>query len=126
MGLSAVAEDRADAALRALSEPRRRAILRLVSGRELSAGDIAAEFDVTRPAISQHLTVLKDADLVTERRDGARRLYLARSDGLKALRALLDDLWSSGLARAAELAEADGSPEAQRSQPAEPNSEERP
>jgi DNA-binding transcriptional ArsR family regulator len=111
MGLSAVAEERADAALRALSEPRRRAILRLVSDHELSAGEIAAEFEVTRAAISQHLTVLKDADLVTERRDGARRLYLARREGLHALRALLDDLWGAGLARAAFLAEAEHSPE---------------
>ena len=110
MGLTDLAEDRADAALRALAEPRRRAILRLVSGQERSAGEIAAEFDVTRPAISQHLTVLKEADLVTERRDGARRLYLARGDGLRALRALLDDLWGAGLARGASLAEAEGEP----------------
>jgi DNA-binding transcriptional ArsR family regulator len=110
MGLSALAEDRADAALRALAEPRRRAILRLVSDQERSAGEIAAEFDVTRPAISQHLTVLKEAGLVTERRDGARRLYLARRDGLRALRALLDDLWGAGLARAVSLAEAEDEP----------------
>ena len=111
MGLTARAEDRADAALRALAEPRRRAILRLVSDRERSAGEIAAEFDVTRPAISQHLTILKEAELVTERRDGVRRLYLARRDGLQALRALLDDLWGSGLARAALLAESDDEPQ---------------
>jgi DNA-binding transcriptional ArsR family regulator len=110
MGLNAVAEDRAGAALRALSEPRRRAILRLVSDHERTAGEIAAEFDVTRPAISQHLTVLKEAGLVSERRDGARRLYLGRLDGLRALRLLLDDLWSSGLARAGALAEADNEP----------------
>lgn len=111
MGLSAIAEDQADAALRALSEPRRRAILRLVSAQERTAGEIAAEFDVTRPAISQHLSVLKEAGLVSERRDGARRLYLAKRDGLRALRALLDDLWSAGLARAAVLAEADDEPD---------------
>lgn len=111
MGLSALAEDRADAALRALSEPRRRAILRLVADHERTAGEIAAEFDVTRPAISQHLTVLKEAGLVSERRDGARRLYRARLDGLRALRVLLDELWSTGLAHAAALAEADEEPE---------------
>jgi DNA-binding transcriptional ArsR family regulator len=111
VGLSAVAEDRADAALRALAEPRRRAILRLVSDQERSAGEIAAEFDVSRPAISQHLAVLKEAELVTERRDGTRRLYRARQEGLLALRALLTDLWGSGLARAAALAEAEDAPE---------------
>jgi DNA-binding transcriptional ArsR family regulator len=108
VGLSALTEDAADSALRALVEPRRRAILRLVTDRELSSGDIAGEFDVTRAAISQHLTVLRDAGLVTERRDGARRLYSARRDGLRALRALLDELWSTGLARAAFLAETEG------------------
>lgn len=111
MGLTAPAENAAtaaDAALRALAEPRRRAILRLVSEHERSAGEIAAQFDVSRPAISQHLTVLKDAELVTERRDGTRRLYLARREGLQALRALLDDLWGSALARGAALAEAEG------------------
>ena len=111
MGLSARAEDRADAALRALAEPRRRAILRLVSDHERSAGEIAAEFDVSRPAISQHLAVLKEAELVTERRDGARRLYLARREGLQALRELLNDLWGSGLVRAAALAEAEPDPD---------------
>lgn len=110
MGLTALAEDRADAALRALAEPRRRAILRLVSDQERSAGEIAAEFDVSRPAISQHLAVLKEADLVTERRDGARRLYLARREGLLALRELLNDLWGSSLARAAALAETQPDP----------------
>lgn len=101
-------DDRADAALRALAEPRRRAILRLVSDRERSAGEIAAEFEVSRPAISQHLAVLKDAELVTERREGTRRLYLARREGLQALRTLLNELWGSALARAAALAEAEG------------------
>ena len=69
-----------DAALKALAEPRRRAILRLVWSQELPATAIAEHFpDVTRPAISQHLTVLKEADLVTERRDGTRRLYRANA-----------------------------------------------
>ena len=69
-----------DAALKALAEPRRRAILRLVWSQELPATDIADQFpDVTRPAISQHLAVLKDAELVTERRDGTRRLYRANT-----------------------------------------------
>jgi DNA-binding transcriptional ArsR family regulator len=83
----------------AISEPRRREILRLVRGRELSAGEIAARFDVTRPAISQHLTVLKNAGLVSERREGTRRLYQARPEGLAELRSFLDGFWEDGLER---------------------------
>jgi DNA-binding transcriptional ArsR family regulator len=97
-----------DAALKALAEPRRRAILRLVWSQELPATDIADRFpDVTRPAISQHLTVLKDADLVSERRDGTRRLYRANSVTMAELRAFLDDFWTSGLERLRDAAEAD-------------------
>lgn len=96
-----------DAALKALAEPRRRAILRLVWSQELPATDIAEQFrDVTRPAISQHLTVLKDANLVTERRDGTRRLYRANADTVAELRAFLDDYWTSGLDRLRDVAEA--------------------
>jgi DNA-binding transcriptional ArsR family regulator len=75
-----------DDALRALAEPRRREILRLVAAQELAAGEIAAAFDITRPAVSQHLTVLKHAGLLDERRDGTRRLYRARPEGLANLR----------------------------------------
>ena len=64
---------------------------------ELSAGEIAAHFDVTRPAVSQHLSVLKEAGLVNERRDGTRRLYRARPQGLVELRAFLDELWGERL-----------------------------
>jgi DNA-binding transcriptional ArsR family regulator len=96
-----------DAPLRALAEPRRRAILRLVWSQELPATDIADRFpDVTRPAISQHLRVLKDANLVTERRDGTRRLYRANTDTMVELRAFLDDYWTSGLERLRDVAEA--------------------
>ena len=96
-----------EAALRAIAEPRRRAILRLVGDGELSAGEIASRFDVTRPAISQHLTVLKDAGLVAERRDGARRLYRARPEGLADVRAFLDEFWADGLDRLKAAAEED-------------------
>src|SRR5215472_9175248 len=92
-------EQATDEALRALAEPRRRAILRLVSEEELAAGQIAAAFDVTRTAVSQHLTVLKNAGLLTERRDGTRRLYRARPEGLAGLRQFLDDMWASSLRR---------------------------
>lgn len=81
-----------DETFRALAEPRRRAILRLVSGRELPAGQIAEAFEVTRSAVSQHLQVLKDAGLVAERREGTRRFYRARREGLDELRAFLDQM----------------------------------
>jgi DNA-binding transcriptional ArsR family regulator len=93
--------------LRALAEPHRRAILRLVASDELAAGQIAAAFDVTRPAISQHLTVLKAAGLVAERRAGTKRLYRARPEGLAEVRELLDELWASSLDVARRLVEAD-------------------
>ena len=94
-----------DAALRAIAEPHRREILRLVRDDELTAGAIAAHFDVTRPAISQHLTVLRDAGLVVERRDGTRRWYRARPDGTRELRAWLEAFWDDGLTRLAAAAE---------------------
>ncbi len=103
----AAVDDDADGALRALAEPRRRAILRLVAHEELAAGEIAAAFDVTRPAVSQHLTVLKQAGLLTERRDGTRRLYRARPEGLAQLRQLLDDMWAGALDTARRLVEAE-------------------
>lgn len=74
---------------------------------ELPAGEIAARFSVTRPAISQHLKVLKEAGLVDERRDGTRRLYRARPQGLAELRAFLEDMWDDGLARLKAEAELD-------------------
>lgn len=82
-----------DTALRALAEPTRRRILRLVRDRERTAGDIAAHFDVSRPAVSQHLRVLEDARLVTVRRDGTRRWYRARPEGLGELQRWLQTMW---------------------------------
>lgn len=96
---------RVEAALRAIAEPRRRRILQLVGAQELSAGEIASRFEVTRPAISQHLTVLKDAGLLSERRDGARRMYRARAEGLAELRDFLDEFWADGLDRLKAVAE---------------------
>jgi DNA-binding transcriptional ArsR family regulator len=90
----------------ALGEPRRVAILRLVRDREYPSGEIAAQFpDVTGPAVSQHLRVLREAGLITERRSGTRRLYRARPEGLAQLRALLRDFWDDGLAQLRESAE---------------------
>ena len=92
-------------ALRAIVEPRRREILRLVREHELPAGEIAAHFVVTRPAISQHLQVLKQAGLVDERRDGTRRLYRARPEGLVDLREFLSEFWQDRLRLLADAAE---------------------
>jgi DNA-binding transcriptional ArsR family regulator len=105
---AAVAGEQAtDEALKAIAEPRRRAILRLVADDELAAGEIAAVFDVTRTAVSQHLTVLKNAGLLTERREGTRRLYRARPEGLDGLREFLNDMWASSLDAARQIVEAD-------------------
>jgi len=82
-----------EAALKAIAAPRRRQILRLVRDDELSAGEIASHFDVTRPAVSQHLNVLKEAGLVSERRNGTRRLYRARPEGLADLKEFLTEFW---------------------------------
>jgi DNA-binding transcriptional ArsR family regulator len=86
-----------EAALKAIAEPNRRRILQLVRDEELSAGEIASHFDVTRPAVSQHLTILKEAGLVSERRDGTKRLYRAHPNGLADLKAFLDDFWGDRL-----------------------------
>src|SRR5947207_4265880 len=86
-----------DAALKAIAGPRRRQILALVRDGELSAGEIASHFDVTRPAVSQHLNVLKEAGLVSERRNGTRRLYRARPEGLAELKSFLEGFWDERL-----------------------------
>jgi len=88
-----------DAVLRALADPHRRQILRLVQHGELPAGQIAAHFDLTQQAVSQHLAVLKRAGILAERRDGTRRLYSLRSESLLPLRSLLDEFWPDALAR---------------------------
>ena len=88
-----------ETALRALSDPGRRRILTLVRDEEHSAGEIAAEFTVSWPAVSQHLRVLKEAGLVTERREGTRRLYRARPEGLDDVRSFLDEFWDDKLER---------------------------
>jgi DNA-binding transcriptional ArsR family regulator len=100
--------DGVDLVARAIAEPRRRQILSLVRERELSAGEIAANFDVSRPAVSQHLQVLRSAGLLNERRQGTSRLYRARPEGMVGLRDFMDEFWTDRLARlklAAELAQ---------------------
>ena len=83
--------------MKAIAASRRRQILALVRDGELSAGEIAAHFDVTRPAVSQHLNVLKEAGLVDERRNGTKRLYRARPEGLAELKAFLEEFWGDRL-----------------------------
>ncbi len=95
-----------DAALKAMAEPRRREILRLVWSDELAASEIATHFEVTRSAISQHLGVLREARLVVERRDGTRRLYRANRQEMARLREFLDSYWADGLRRLRDVAEA--------------------
>jgi DNA-binding transcriptional ArsR family regulator len=86
------------AVLEAVVEPRRREILRLVRVSEQTAGSIAAHFpDVSRPSVSQHLRVLRDAGLLHERRQGTRRLYRARVEGLTEVRAFFEEFWDSRL-----------------------------
>ena len=95
-------------ALRAIAEPNRRRILQLVTTDELSAGEIASRFEITRPAVSQHLGVLRQAGLVSERRDGTRRLYRIRPEGFADLKSFLEAFWDEGLERlkmAAEIEE---------------------
>lgn len=96
------------AAVRAIAEPRRRAILRLVIAEEMTAGAIASEFDVTREAISQHLRVLREAGLVVERKEGTRRYYRARPEGFAEVRPFLEEMWDDSLALLKAAAEQQG------------------
>lgn len=96
-----------EAALKAIAEPRRRQILRLVWDAERSAGDIASHFDVSRPAISQHLGVLRTAGLVMERKEGARRLYRANREALHELQVSLEAFWTGSLATLKQEVEAE-------------------
>jgi DNA-binding transcriptional ArsR family regulator len=89
----------------AISDPIRRRVLELVRDRELPAGELAAEFDVSRPAVSRHLRVLREAGLVHERREGRQRLYRADLTPLAELREWLDGYWSGRLDALKRLAE---------------------
>jgi DNA-binding transcriptional ArsR family regulator len=85
------------AVLKALAEPRRVAILKLVVGRELQAGEIARRFKTSRPAISQHLRVLTEAGLLSQRRVGTMRLYRVRPETIEGLRSFLAMFWDKNL-----------------------------
>jgi DNA-binding transcriptional ArsR family regulator len=97
----------AEAALAALAEPRRRAILKLVRDEPRSVGEIAAHFEITQQAVSQHLQILKQAGLVAVQPVGQRRLYAVRTEGLESVRELLEEMWPQNLGRLKDAVEAD-------------------
>lgn len=95
-------------ALGALGDPTRRAIFELLTTRPAAVGELAGRLPISRPAVSQHLKVLKEAGLVVDRAEGTRRLYRVNPDGVAALRAYLDRVWDRALdAFAAAVAEPD-------------------
>lgn len=96
---------RGEAAFKALAEPRRREMLRIVRERPLSVNEIAEHFDITQQAVSQHLQVLKEAGLVAVRQDGQRRLYAVRPEGLESIEAFLAELWPASLQRLKRIVE---------------------
>jgi len=91
----------------ALGDPTRRAIFARVAARPRAVGELASEFPVSRPAVSQHLKVLKDAGLVTSSQDGNRRIYQADPHGVRAMRDQLDRFWNQALATFKEVVEQD-------------------
>jgi DNA-binding transcriptional ArsR family regulator len=97
----------AELVLDALGDATRRTVLRRLRGGALSVGDIAEGMDVTRPAVSQHLKILKAARLVIDRAEGTRRLYAVDTRGIGTLRKWLDGFWDEALASFKEVAERD-------------------
>jgi DNA-binding transcriptional ArsR family regulator len=106
-----------DEALKAVADPTRRAILRLVRDDELAAGEIAGHFpSMSRPAVSQHLRVLADSGLVDVRADGNRRMYRWRREGLRDAAAFFEEMWSDRLAQLKAAAEREEWPERMRAE----------
>ena len=97
-----------EAALRALADPRRRRMLELAWDRERSPSELASSCELSRPATSQHLRVLREAGLVRERREGTRRVYRVDPDGLNALRFYLDQFWDDALEAFRRFADEEG------------------
>jgi DNA-binding transcriptional ArsR family regulator len=97
-----------EAAFRALAEPRRQQILRLVRDQPLSVNEIAEHFEISQQAVSQHLQVLKEAGLVAVRREAQRRLYAVRPEGLESIEEFLNELWPASLARLKRTIEGNG------------------
>jgi DNA-binding transcriptional ArsR family regulator len=85
------------AALQALADPTRRQILELLASGETAVGELAAELPISRPAVSQHLRVLEQAELVVVKQVGTRRVYSIAPAGIKAVAAYVDSLWTSVL-----------------------------
>ncbi len=96
---------RDDAGFRALANPTRRTMLRLVRDEPCSVGALAAQLEMTQPAVSQHLAVLRDAGLVQVEPDGRRRLYRADIESISDVRRFFDDYWSQSVDRLASAAE---------------------
>ena len=96
----------ADPAFKAFADPTRRAVLEYLAGKPHNVNELAEKFDVTRPAISKHLRILKDARVVRERREGRNRIYEVNPDGLKAIREYFEQFWSQALDAFKRAAEA--------------------
>lgn len=94
-----------DKAIHALAEPRRRDILYLVRDGELTSSAIASHFDISAPAISQHLKVLEEAGLVVVRRAGTKRIYGIRREGFSEIKQYIESFWEDSLMRLKEAAE---------------------
>ncbi len=92
-------------ALDALGDPQRRAILTLLGERPRAVGELAAELPVSRPAVSFHLRLLREAGLVSEKRAGTRRIYAVRAEGLEAVAAYLERVWGDAAIRFRLMAE---------------------
>ncbi|MGZ8612709.1 MAG: ArsR/SmtB family transcription factor [Actinomycetota bacterium] len=103
-----VYQDATAKVLDALGDPTRRAVLELLRGGARPVGEIAGRLPVSRPAVSQHLRVLKEAGLVRDRRDGTRRLYSVDTAGLSALRTYLETYWDTALAAFKDAADEAG------------------
>jgi DNA-binding transcriptional ArsR family regulator len=97
--------DAGAAVITALADPTRRAIFERVAARAVAVGELALEFPVSRPAVSQHLKVLKEAGLVRDHADGTRRIYSIDPSGLAAVRKYFEQFWTSALAGYRETAE---------------------
>lgn len=83
----------------ALGDPHRRAIVELLRGGDRSVGELAADLPISRPAVSRHLRLLKEAGLVTHRAEGTRRLYRLHDEGIQAVRSYLEQVWGDAAAR---------------------------
>jgi len=94
----------------ALGDPTRRAVFELLGGGPRAVGDVASELPVSRPAVSQHLRVLKEAGLVVDRAAGTRRLYQVNQEGVWAMRAYLDRFWVESLTAFADAVERSNNP----------------